>query len=513
MTSTNPFSTFGRDSLNWTGLNSHGDFLIEPLMNQNLSQSDDFSHSQREIANSGIEIQFGSSGDDILYGLDGDDLILGLAGNDNLAGNQGNDALLGGQENDWLNGGADNDWLLGNQGADQIVGGAQDDYLFGGQGQDTLNGQSGNDCLWGEVGNDQLNGGTGQDILNGDDGEDVLIDPDGGGSLTGGSGHDEFRIGNGRLPDTPKITIFPPVPDFNITDFTIGEDILTLNFGITFDDLMFLDTDQGTIISTPEREGLVLLEGVSSQDLTEASFQFEDAELTADFQAALDQVLAERNFPGLSASVIMSDGTVWAGTQGVSDLENQTPLKPDDRFVIGSVTKLFTATVVMQLAEEGTLNLDDPMNQWIPGIAERIPNGDQITVRQLVSHTSGVRDYDDSDLGKAIETNPERAQEEWTPEDFIELIYDKEPANSPGQFDYSNTNYTLLGEIIEAATDSDLEAQFQTRIFDPLGLENTFYALPEDIPGGYVKSYYDEDGDGNAPPRRYSQSSSSLSLL
>mgnify|MGYP001792275842 CR=1 FL=1 len=422
-------------------------------------------------------------------------LVLGQAGDDLLIGKAHRDVLIGRQGDDWLNGRAGDDGLLGGQGNDSLIGGAGSDFLLGGDGDDTLSGQAGNDSLFGGAGNDQLNGGAGQDDLNGGSGDDVLIDADVGDRFTGGRGCDEFRLGNGHLPNGPKITIFPPVPDFTITDFTVGEDLLTLNFGLTFDDLTFLDTEQGAIINAQNRGGLVLLEDVKAQDLTADSFRFADPEQVTRFQLALEKVLDDSNFPGISVSVMTPDGTTWTQAQGVSDLELQTPLTPDDRFVIGSITKLFTATTVLQLAEEGTLGLDDRMGQWLPDIAARIPHGDRISIRQLLGHTSGIRYYDE-DAMAAIDANPELALQEWTPEDFIALIYDQEPLGEPGQFAYSNTNYELLGHIIEAATDNSLESLLHTRIFEPLGLQDTFYALPENIPGGYVKSYQDLDQDG-----------------
>lgn len=422
-------------------------------------------------------------------------LVLGQAGDDRLIGKAHRDVLIGRQGDDWLNGRAGDDGLLGAQGNDSLIGGAGSDFLLGGDGDDTLSGQAGNDLLFGGAGNDQLNGGAGQDDLNGGSGDDVLIDADVGDRFTGGRGRDEFRLGNGHLPNGPKITIFPPVPDFTIDDFTLGQDLLTLNFGITFDDLTFLDTDQGCIINAQTRAGLVLLKGVKAQDLTADSFRFADPEQVTRLQTYLDEILADSNFPGISVAMMAPDGTTWAQAQGVSDLALQTPLTPNDCFVIGSVTKLFTATTVLQLAEEGQLSLDDPMSQWLPDSATRIPNGDQISLRQLLGHTSGIRNYDEDALA-AIDANPELALKEWTPEDFIALIYDQEPLGEPGQMAYSNTNYVLLGQIIEAATDTSLESQFQTRIFEPLGLQDTFYALPENIPGGYVKSYQDLDQDG-----------------
>ncbi len=465
--------TYGLDSSNRSEYALTDLFTAPQQMHRAVALS--AAHAE-EWAMKPIDLRFGTQRDDTFHGSGASDVFFGWAGQD------------------WINGHAGDDLVFGNQDDDHLIGGSGDDWLIGEAGNDTLTGQSGADHLWGGEGNDRLDGGVGQDTLDSGSGDDILIDPDGG-ILTGGQGRDEFRLGDGRLPDTPKITIFPPIPDFTIADFTIGGDQLTLNFGITFDDLTFLDTENGAVISTQAREGLLLLEGIQSQDLTPDSFYFGDAALQAALHIALENAVAESNFPGISISVTSPDGSIWTRTQGFSDLENQTPLTSDDRFVIGSVTKVFTATTVLQLAEEGKLTLDDPMSQWVPEIAARIPNGEQITIRQLLGHTSGIRD-DSADLRAAYLENPEIAQREWTPEDFLELIYDKEPMGNPGQFGYSNPNYTILGEIVEAVTHSPLEQQFQSRIFEPLGLENTFYAYPEEIPGGYVKSYYDENGDG-----------------
>ena len=335
-------------------------------------------------------------------------LIVGQAGDDRLIGNANRDLIIGLGGNDWLSGRAGDDSLFGDQGNDTLIGGTGHDSLLGGDGDDTLSGQAGDDHLWGGDGDDQLNGGAGHDDLKGGSGDDVLRDADVGDRFTGGHGSDKFRLGKGYLPDSPKITIFPPVPDFTITDFTVGEDLLTLNFGLTFNDLTFLDTEQGAIINAQNRAGLVLLEDVKAQDLTADSFRFADPEPVTRFQLALEEVLDDSNFPGISVSVMPPNGTTWTQAQGVSDLELQTPLTPDDRFVIGSVTKLFTATTVLQLAEEGTLGLDDRMEQWLPESAARIPHGERISIRQLLGHTSGIRN-DDEDAMAAIDANPELA--------------------------------------------------------------------------------------------------------
>jgi CubicO group peptidase (beta-lactamase class C family) len=100
-------------------------------------------------------------------------------------------------------------------------------------------------------------------------------------------------------------------------------------------------------------------------------------------------------------------------------------------------------------------------------------------------------------LATKLQINSPLAQKSSTPEDFIATVYGQPASFEPGSdFDYSNTNYLLLGEIIEQATDSTVSEQFRERITEPLGMENTFYAPEEDVPGGYVHNYADINGDG-----------------
>ncbi|MBE7379902.1 MAG: serine hydrolase [Leptolyngbya sp. SIO1E4] len=445
------------------------------------------------------EFQFGSDNRDTLSGTDGSDFIFGRAGDDILAGKAGDDLLSGDRGDDWLNGDAGSDLLLGYEGADQLVGGTGDDFLVGGEGDDTLNGQAGNDALWGGSGDDQLDGGPGQDTLDGGSGDDVLIDTEGGDRLTGGTGKDEFRIGNGHLPDTPKITIFPPPPDFTITDFEVGQDVLTFNFWLSFDDLIIDDTEAGALISVEARAGLVLLEGVEAADLTEESFQFADPELATDLQTTLARSLEDETSPGSIAAVMTEDGYLWTGASGFAVAENNTPVTAEDRFPIASVTKPFTAVVTMQLADEDVLSLEDTMDQWLPEtVTRQIPNSDEITIRQLLSHTSGINSFIMSDgYFQDLIENPSKIFQDWTTEDLLaEYVYGEDASFAPGaEVEYNSANYLLLGLIIESATDSTLESQFHDRIIDPLDLDNTFMPGGE-IPADYQPGYIDADGDG-----------------
>jgi D-alanyl-D-alanine carboxypeptidase len=116
------------------------------------------------------------------------------------------------------------------------------------------------------------------------------------------------------------------------------------------------------------------LNGVEAIALSSDRFDFGNANLGKDLQTAIEQVVETTGTPGATASVTMSDGTTWTGASGVSDLPTRTAMNAGDRFNIGSVTKPMVATVVLQLSQEGKLNLNDTLNKWLPQIAESIPN-------------------------------------------------------------------------------------------------------------------------------------------
>ena len=112
-------------------------------------------------------------------------------------------------------------------------------------------------------------------------------------------------------------------------------------------------------------------------------------DVAAEIQAQMDDLTASGLPPGM---VVWIDTPEYqfAGASGFADLTHDIPMPPEGAFRIGSITKMFTATVIIQLAEEGVLTLDDPLAQWLPDVADQLPNGDQITLRHLLTHTSGV---------------------------------------------------------------------------------------------------------------------------
>lgn len=212
-------------------------------------------------------------------------------------------------------------------------------------------------------------------------------------------------------------------------------------------------------------------------------------------QAALDEALPDWPAPGLMLWVDTPEETIVA-TSGWADREEQIPMQPDRPFYTGSITKMFVATVVMQLVEEGLINLDDPLSTWFPEILEK-PLGDQITVGHLLAHKSGIRYFG---------TVPELRQALWgdgepfDPQQIAEtMIRDYSLEQTPGRMSYSNTNYLLLGLLIEDVTGQPAETVIRSRILDPLGLDHTYLATYEDPIGDILPTYSDfvaMDGSG-----------------
>jgi len=201
----------------------------------------------------------------------------------------------------------------------------------------------------------------------------------------------------------------------------------------------------------------------------------------AALQRQLDGVV-EAGSPGVVA-LVRSGQQTWQGAGGLGDLGAKRPARAGDRFRIGSVTKSFVATVALQLVGEDKLGLDDHLERWLPGL---VPNGDDITVRQLLNHTSGLYDYSD-DLPE-----PPRP---FQPRQLVAIAIGHRPLFAPGKrFFYSNTNYILAGLIIERATGQRLASQLQQRIFGPLDLGDTELPVTEQaIAGPHVHGYLPRD--------------------
>lgn len=217
-----------------------------------------------------------------------------------------------------------------------------------------------------------------------------------------------------------------------------------------------------------------------------------------DLQAALDDVVAA-GAPGVVALARDDSGT-WAGAAGVADVATGRPLQPDLRFRVGSLAKPFVATVVLQLVDEGAIGLDQPVAAVLPGV---LPDGDAITVRHLLQHTSGIPDY----VGVLSDPDDPRAvQRVWRPAELVAAVADAPRHFPPGSdWRYSNTGYALLGMFVEAVTGDRLERVLAERITRPLGLDDTWLPVAARGLGGPhaagLSIPLDEDGQPAGPPR------------
>ncbi|MEU9998652.1 serine hydrolase domain-containing protein [Streptomyces sp. NPDC050848] len=185
-------------------------------------------------------------------------------------------------------------------------------------------------------------------------------------------------------------------------------------------------------------------------------------------QRALDAAVAE-GVPGAVAQA-RSGRTAWTGTAGERGGQ--------DRYRVGSITKTFVATVLLQLQAEGRLDLDDPVEKWLPGVVRgNGHDGRKITVRQLLNHTSGVYSVTSDPGFQQKVFGPEflrNRYDTWTPEQLVEIAMTHKPDFAPGtSWNYSNTNYVLAGMVIEKATGRPYGKEVERRIIKSLKLRAT----------------------------------------
>ncbi|MFD8542536.1 serine hydrolase domain-containing protein [Streptomyces sp. NPDC059649] len=194
----------------------------------------------------------------------------------------------------------------------------------------------------------------------------------------------------------------------------------------------------------------------------------------ANIQRLLDQAVSPGGLPGILVEVRDGDRQ-WSGTAGVADTATGRERSPQDRFRIGSITKTFVATVMLQLAAEGRLGLDDAVERWLPGVVRgHGHDGAKVTLKMLLNHTSGIFNYtEDQEALNRGETH--------TPESLTQIAMAHPVAFAPGAgWAYSNTNYVLAGRIIERAGGRALADEIADRIAGPLGLTGTYLPCGSD---------------------------------
>ncbi|HEY0576788.1 MAG TPA: serine hydrolase domain-containing protein [Pseudonocardia sp.] len=202
-------------------------------------------------------------------------------------------------------------------------------------------------------------------------------------------------------------------------------------------------------------------------------------------RARFEAVAKELTAPG-AAMLLRTPSGEQSATYGFRTLAGTEPITMADHARVGSVTKTLTATCILQLAQEGRVDVGAPVSEYRPDV----PNGKNIPVSRLLEMRSGLYNYSESlELNKSLDENPGKV---WTPEELLALGYQHPPYFPPGTgYHYSNTNYVLLGLIIEQLDKKPLAAAYQARLFTPLNMRETSLppadsiAIPQPHPHGY----------------------------
>jgi len=190
---------------------------------------------------------------------------------------------------------------------------------------------------------------------------------------------------------------------------------------------------------------------------------------------ALDSVRAVLGGKGVSASVVVPGQGTWLGVTGVSSENPAVNVSPGMLFGIGSNTKALVSTTVLSLVDAGLLTLDDSLGKWLPPYPN-IPS--TVTIRQLLSMRSGLFDYlnDSNEQGDSVAENPTRF---WSPGELITTFVGPPKGPPGGSYSYCNTNYVLLGMVIQQVTGKSVSSQIRERILTPLSLDHTFMEVEE----------------------------------
>jgi len=221
--------------------------------------------------------------------------------------------------------------------------------------------------------------------------------------------------------------------------------------------------------------------------------------LRQQLQTRLDSIYATGQFPGATVGVALSDGTSFGLATGLADRETGSLMQPSDKLMQGSVGKTYVAAIALQLVEEGILTLDNKIGDYLGEKSwfERLPNAHDITVRMLMNHTSGLVRYEfNPSFMNDLSNQPDRV---WQPEELVAYILDSDPPFPAGEnWIYSDTNYIVLGIILEHLTGKKYLDLLRDRLLSPFDLRQTFPSDARILPG-LVQGYAGENNPfGNA---------------
>ncbi|HNZ25049.1 MAG TPA: serine hydrolase [Polyangiaceae bacterium] len=270
--------------------------------------------------------------------------------------------------------------------------------------------------------------------------------------------------GSGDESDTPYQPSVPDDTGSTTTDVGTANDAgSATNDAGTANDTGSTTNDAGTANDAGDADG--------TTDADEEPVGFCDPEQTAEIQARFEKD-APKNVDAVAFVKDPACGSRYF-TRGPSKYPVTTP------HLIASNTKMYVASLILMLADDGLLSLDDSISKWI----DKVPGGNAITVRQTLNHTSGIADYLADYFGFGMEA---MSGKKYTPQDLINRGFSKPVSFPPGEgWSYSNTNYVILGVIAEKVGGKPVEQQIRQRILEPIGAENTFF-FGKETPSGDV---------------------------
>ncbi|WP_327736664.1 beta-lactamase family protein [Streptomyces nojiriensis] len=213
--------------------------------------------------------------------------------------------------------------------------------------------------------------------------------------------------------------------------------------------------------------------------------------VTRQLDAAIKKVLAEAKIPGVIVAVSAPGKGDYVRSFGIADKATGAPMTPNLNMRIGSVTKTFTVTALLELVDEGKVGLDDPIGKYVDGV----PNGDRITLRELAGMRSGLFNYSaDEDFYKALTANPDRP---FTPQELLGYSFKHPVLFEPNaKFYYCNTNLILLGLVVEKVSGVPLDRFIDREVVAPAGLKHTVFPTGPEFPSPHAHGYTDQTASG-----------------
>ncbi len=226
----------------------------------------------------------------------------------------------------------------------------------------------------------------------------------------------------------------------------------------------------------------------------EPAAKLDDASVTK-IEALVKEIMAKGKVPGAAVGIVKDGELVYASGFGVGKLGSDEPVTPESVFAMGSVGKTPTAMAIMQLVEDGKIDLDAPVTKYLPYFTLADPDAGAITIRQLLSHTSGMPDVEIDWLAEYRDKN--KRIDEGVLDDFVRSLSKESLLFRPGKdWAYSSTGFDILGDVVAKVSGQDFEDYVQDHVLTPLGLEDSSYLLSDVNPAALVAPHmYDEKGN------------------